>query len=457
MVPRMFFLLGLLVSSVLVQVDADIDYGSALTKSLLYFEAQRSGKLPSGQRVTWRGDSALKDGSDAGIDLSGGYYDAGDNVKFGFPMAFTVSLLSWSVVEYGSKLSNKGELQNALDAIKWGTDYLINAHPAPNTLYVEVGDGNSDHQCWQRPEDMTTPRNSYKIDESKPGSDVAAETAAALAAASIAFANSDSNYASTLLTHAKQLFDFARNHRGLYQNSVPVAGIFYSSSGDDDEIAWASAWLYIATGDFTYQNFLSSENNGGKLSDNGVWAQNKNNLEQFICNVLQKGYGNTHKSPGGMLWFHPWNNLQYVTSAVLVLSIHADQLAAKSLTLQCPSGNVSPRDINSFVKSQVDYILGENPKKMSYMVGVGSSYPLQVHHRGASIVSIKKDSSTVTCQGGFSAWFYKDAPNPNAIDGAIVGGPDANDQYSDTRTNYQQAEAATVNTAPFVGVLARIA
>lgn len=140
------------------------------------------------------------------IDLTGGYYDAGDNVKFGFPMAFTVSLLSWSVVEYGGKLSNKSELQNALDAIKWGTDYLINAHPAPNKLYVEVGDGNSDHQCWQRPEDMTTPRNSYEIDESKPGSDVAAETAAALAAASLAFAKLDSNYASTLLTHSKQVY-----------------------------------------------------------------------------------------------------------------------------------------------------------------------------------------------------------------------------------------------------------
>lgn len=139
------------------------------------------------------------------MDLTGGYYDAGDNVKFGFPMAFTVSLLSWSIVEYGWKLSNKSELQHALDAIKWGTDYLINAHPAPNTLYVEVGDGNSDHQCWQRPEDMTTPRNSYEINESKPGSDVAAETAAALAAASLAFVKSDSKYASTLLNHAKQV------------------------------------------------------------------------------------------------------------------------------------------------------------------------------------------------------------------------------------------------------------
>ena len=43
------------------------NYGEALTKSLLYFEAQRSGKLPPNQRVNWRGDSALRDGSDAHV------------------------------------------------------------------------------------------------------------------------------------------------------------------------------------------------------------------------------------------------------------------------------------------------------------------------------------------------------------------------------------------------------
>ena len=52
-------------------------------------------------RVPWRGSSALNDGSLAGVDLTGGYYDAGDNVKFGFAMAFSMTLLSWSVVEYG--------------------------------------------------------------------------------------------------------------------------------------------------------------------------------------------------------------------------------------------------------------------------------------------------------------------------------------------------------------------
>lgn len=53
---------------------------SNLLGNLLYFyEAQRSGKLPATNRVLWRNDSALNDGSDIGLDLSGGYYDAGGN------------------------------------------------------------------------------------------------------------------------------------------------------------------------------------------------------------------------------------------------------------------------------------------------------------------------------------------------------------------------------------------
>lgn len=52
---------------------------STLLGDLLYaYEAQRSGQLPNTNRVTWRNSSALKDGSDVGLDLTGGYYDAGD-------------------------------------------------------------------------------------------------------------------------------------------------------------------------------------------------------------------------------------------------------------------------------------------------------------------------------------------------------------------------------------------
>lgn len=120
-------------------------------------------------------------------------------------MAFTVTMLAWSAVEFRSQLEAHHELPNTLDAIKWGTDYFIKAHPKPHLLYGQVGDGDSNIKCWQRPEDMTTPRTSYKIDEAHPGSDLAGETAAALAAAAIVFNKSDPRYSSKLLTHAKQV------------------------------------------------------------------------------------------------------------------------------------------------------------------------------------------------------------------------------------------------------------
>lgn len=145
------------------------------------------------------------------VDLTGGYYDSGDNVKFGLPMAFTVAALAWSVVEYGGRLDAAGELGHALDAVRWGADYLARAHASAGgggggeALYVQVGDGDSDHSCWQRPEDMDTPRTAYMVTASSPGSDVAAETAAALAAAAVALTPADANFSSTLLVHAKQV------------------------------------------------------------------------------------------------------------------------------------------------------------------------------------------------------------------------------------------------------------
>lgn len=72
------------------------------------------------------------------VDLVGGYYDAGDNVKFGLPMAFTVTMMSWSIIEYGKQMASSGELGHAISAVKWGTDYLIKAHPQPYVLYGEV-------------------------------------------------------------------------------------------------------------------------------------------------------------------------------------------------------------------------------------------------------------------------------------------------------------------------------
>ena len=53
-------------------------------------------------------------------------------------MAFTVTMMSWSIIEYGKQMAASGELGHAMEAVKWGTDYFIKAHPEPNVLYGEV-------------------------------------------------------------------------------------------------------------------------------------------------------------------------------------------------------------------------------------------------------------------------------------------------------------------------------
>ncbi|KAG1346433.1 endoglucanase 6 [Cocos nucifera] len=464
------------------------DYGKALSKSILFFEAQRSGYLPSNQRVTWRANSGLLDGKANGVDLVGGYYDAGDNVKFGLPMAFTITMMAWSIAEYGKQMAATGELGHAMEAVKWGTDYLIKAHPEPFVLYGEVGDGNSDHYCWQRPEDMTTNRMAYRIDANHPGSDLAGETAAAMASASIIFRRLNPAYSSLLLSHAKQLFEFADKYRGKYDSSITVAQKYYRSiSGYGDELLWAAAWLYQATDDRHYLDYLG--NNGDALGGTGwamtefgwdvkyagvqalaskflfqgkaahhsaVFERYRQKAEYFMCSCLGKGTRNVQKTPGGLMFRQRWNNLQFVTSASFLLTVYSDYVSATGRNIQCAAGTATPSELLMFAKSQVDYILGDNPRATSYMVGYGSTYPQKVHHRASSIVSIKFDATFVSCRGGYQTWFGRKSGDPNLLDGAIVGGPDAYDDFADQRDNYEQTEPATYNNAPILGVLARL-
>lgn len=103
---------------------------------------------------------------------------------------------------------------------------------------------------------------------------------------------------------------------------------------------------------------------------------------------------------------------------------------------------------------KVDYILGDNPMKMSYMVGYGTNYPKRIHHRGSSIPSISTHPQPFGCEGGFQSFYYSSNPNPNILTGAIVGGPNQNDFFPDERTDYSHSEPATYVNACIVGPLA---
>lgn len=89
---------------------------------------------------------------------------------------------------------------------------------------------------------------------------MAGEAAAALASASLVFRGHNASYADTLLAHARQLFDFADTYRGTYSQSVPLVQQFYNSTNPHDELLWAAAWLYHATRELRYLDYVTVTN-----------------------------------------------------------------------------------------------------------------------------------------------------------------------------------------------------
>ena len=437
--------------------NGTFNYGEALQKSFLFYEAQRSGPLPNDNRIDWRGDSGMSDGQDVGLDLTGGYYDAGDLVKFGFPMASSMTMIGWGIVEYEDAYRQSGQLDEALDAIKWGTDYFLNAHvtdgQGTKEFWGQVGDGYIDHSVWSSPETKNVERPSSKIDRQNPGSDLAGETSAALAAASIAFRETDSVYADTLLQNAIQLYDFADDYRGKYSDSIPSVREFYSSwSGYMDELVWGATWLYKATGDQTYLNKAENYYNQISVSPNGThsWdgkahgsavllAQEtgkqryREDAERWLDNWSAKDGSGITYTDGGLAWSSQWGSLRYTANTAFVAGIYSDTV------------NDHGDRYSNFANQQVDYLLGENPRNSSYMVGFGNNSPVRPHHASAH---------------GVSGWenFRSSDPNKNILYGALVGGPaSANDfDYSDDRFDFIRNEVATDYNAGLTGALARM-
>ncbi|KAK8384973.1 hypothetical protein O3P69_014502 [Scylla paramamosain] len=367
-------------------------------------------------------------------------------------MAGAITVLAWGAVEYGEAYKAAGELANVRAAVKWATDYFLKAHVAPSVFYGQVGIGDLDHAYWGRPEDMDMYRPAYKITESKPGSDLAGETAAALAAASILFKDSDSAYSDDCLLHARQLYSFADNFRGKYSDSIPDAANFYYSWGVyDDELAWAALWLYRATGEETFltqakahysniytsgvQEFSWAEKTPGamvllaQLTDAPEKQTYLQDLEGFCDRIINE----KPRTPKGLVYLSQWGSLRYAANVAFVC-LRAADLGIKSETYR------------TFGKQQIHYMLGSTGR--SFVVGFGNNPPQRPHHASSSC---KDPPASCTWDD-----FNSPAPNPHILYGALVGGPGQDDSYADVRSDYIKNEVTCDYNAGFQSAVAAL-
>ena len=434
----------------------DPNYAEALQKSLYFYECQQAGPLPEWNRVEWRADSTMID------EIKGGWYDAGDHVKFNLPMAYSASMLAWGLYQYPDGVEASGEMTNYVNNLEFVLDYLAACDLGDEIVY-QVGNGTIDHTWWGPVElyeygiaDSDSYENARAILKSSEGcSCVFGGMAAALAAGSCALdGRIDSSKINSYIAHAENIFSLADASKSddVYNDSN--ASNFYRSSHFYDELFYAANWLYIATGEQSYLDKAASyipnlDKELGSTELKYTWAHCWDDTMQgamllYAINTNNATYINhvkkhvdyctntVTKVDDTLAYFDSWGCARYAQTSAFITAVACDTVLK----------NTDTSAYVNFYENQINYVLGDNPSGQSYVVGYGDKPAVNAHHRTAHS-SWKND-------------IYTPVQNRHMLYGALVGGPNQDGSYEDDRNNYINNEVATDYNAGFTAILCKM-
>ncbi|HEX8548514.1 MAG TPA: glycoside hydrolase family 9 protein, partial [Cytophagaceae bacterium] len=477
---------------------SQFNYAEGLQKALFFYEVQRSGIMPSDNRVSWRGNAHLNDGKDMGWDMAGGWYDAGDNVKWNVSMAFAGSTLALSAMEYKAGYANTGQMPYLINNLKCVSDYFLKCihYTAESDLttykiVIDIAAGNPDHGHWASSEVahlLVTDRKTYYADKDYPNAGTVAAMAGTLAASSwVMRDNGNASLADQYLAGAEKLYKFAKTYRTSEENKdkckdsqgnvVSIAG--YGSIRDFDELTWAAATIHKAQKQKNVGYADTYLNDAKQLASTIAWADPYDSPhshfqmgnyhlysyfllarlvptdDQYIKRVARdaKCYASIscpgqpiyEVSPGGLSKInYEWGTLRHNNNAAFITFLYADMAT-----------NEPDKDkLISWAKSQLDYSLGNNPLNLSYMAGfapAGKTAVTSAHHRTAygpwagfeHLISGKPE--------------YNITKTRHTIYGALLGGPNWGDAFTPNVGDPEKNEVALDYQAGFTGNLARMA
>lgn len=437
-----------------VSAETSVNYAEALQKSLFFYECQQAGPLPEWNRVEWRGDSTVTD------FITGGWYDAGDHVKFNLPMAYSAAMMAWGLYQYPDGIEECGEMTNYVNNLTFVMDYLADCDLGDEIVY-QVGNGQEDHTWWgpvelyeygqdENGNDYFTSRPYYTAKAGEGYSAVLGEMAAALAAGAAAL-EGRSDKTDEYISHAVNMFEMADSAKSDIDYNGSDASGFYRSSHFYDELFWAANWLYIATGEQTYLDKATSyiPNLGKELGSDELkyswahcwddvqqggmllYAQNTGTYTDRVKRHLDYLVNEVTRVDGAIVYIQNWGCLRYATTCGFLAAVACDTLSLGDTAVY-----------EEFYKTQIDYALGDNPLGQSYVVGYGENYPKNPHHR--------------TAHASWNNSVYDPVENRHILYGALVGGPNQDGTYEDDRNNYINNEVACDYNAGFTGLLCKM-
>ena len=443
--------------------NSSYNYGEALQKSMFFYQVQQSGVLPDWNEVSWRADSMTND------YVPGGWYDAGDHLKFTLTNAYSATMLGWGLLQYPDGVKDCGELTEYRNNLQFALDYLVKCDLGDKIVYM-IGDGSFDHVWWGAAEMYMAKYELMKGETERPyftcnDSCIEAQMAAALCTGYLCFKDSDPDKAQEYLDHATACFERADKNRSIGDD--PAERSYYEITTFYDDLFFAANWMYMATGEqkyldlckndyipnlgkesqsdeykFTWGHCWDDTQQGGTLlyainTGDATWKEQfRKHLEYWTT-----GYGGkqiTH-TPDGLAWLFQWGSLRHATTTAFLAYVAVDELFADDAALSTK--------YTKFADDTMNYCFGDNSKNFSYVVGMGDEYPQAWHHRTSSGAWNDKWSNIGQTEG-------EDAkPHAHILYGALVGGPDQQGNYSDKIGDYQYTEVAIDYNAGYTAAL----
>ena len=231
---------------------ADTDnYAKLLQYSMYFYDGNMCGDtVGTDSAFDWR------DNCHTGDEVTGGFHDAGDHVKFGMPAGYSAATLGFGYYEFKDAYDKLGQTSHLKAITDRFCDYfkdctVLSGDTVTNFCY-QIGEGGSgaDHGYWGPAETQEAIKGKRKAFWTSNGaSDIAAEYAAALAVNYLNFGNEED------LKYAKALYNFSTQY-----NTCATDGPtgFYGSDSYEDDQAWAAGFLYLATKDNTYKSYMDN-------------------------------------------------------------------------------------------------------------------------------------------------------------------------------------------------------
>lgn len=485
------------------------DFARALQYSIYFYDANMCGTdVGENNRYSWRGDCHTYDSQvplqpmddssvgtnlsqtfidqykdildpdgDGCVDVSGGFHDAGDHVKFGMPENYSASTLGWGYYEFRDSYAQTGQDDHIETILRYFNDYLMKCTFLDDDGTViahcyQVGDGDIDHAFWNSPEIDDMARPAFFLTADKPQTDYVVSAAASLAINYLNFKDTDPDYAEKSLDYAKALFEFAQTNEKQLSDNGDGPKAYYSSSKWEDDYCWAAAWLYKITGDhqyleeiypyydyyaapcyvycwndmwsgvqcilgeiseetpynkgeYTYPDFIEEYKVAASKSpyeDMNCW----DSVAEAINKYMTGGVGTI--TPAGYFWLNTWGSARYNTAAQFVALVYS----------KYNSGTDNAKTFSDWAEGQMEYLMGNNPIDRCYIVGYNENSAKYPHHRAASGLTKCEDTDE----------------QRYVLYGALVGGPDATDQHNDVTKDWIYNEVTIDYNAAFVGACA---